>query len=64
MRQVADIQELAENGYDYDDICSILGCEISDIVGILGEEPIDIEEEVEFYYTKRMVIGLKHKEQV
>lgn len=49
MRQVADIQELAENGYDYDDICSILGCEISDIVGILGEEPIDIEDEVEFY---------------
>lgn len=50
MRQIADIQELSENGYDYDDICSILGCEMSDIVSILGEEPIEIDEdEVEFY---------------
>ena len=50
MRQVADIQELAENGYDYDDICSILGCEMGDIVDILGQEPIQIDgDEVEFY---------------
>ena len=50
MRRFADIQELSENGYDYDDICSILGCEMVDIVSILGEEPIQLnEDEVEFY---------------